>query len=78
MVGAGAVVFIPAGVPHGTRNLGAEVLQMHAVFPSHLLPIQYLERNPAPDTEGNAPQPPITYDMRAWVEGKFAEMIHPA
>jgi quercetin dioxygenase-like cupin family protein len=77
-VGAGAVVFIPAGVPHGTRNLGAEVLQMHTVFPSHLLPIQYLERNPAPGTEGNAPQPPITYEMRAWVEGKFAEMIHPA
>jgi len=41
------------------------VLQMHAVFPSHRLPIQYLERNPAPGTEGNAPQPPITYDMRA-------------
>ncbi|MCE7987433.1 MAG: cupin domain-containing protein [Caldilinea sp. CFX5] len=77
-VGAGAVVFIPAGVPHGTRNLGAAVLRLHAVFPSHELPIQYLERNPAPGTEGNAPQPPITYDMRAWVERKFAEMIHPA
>lgn len=77
-VGPGAVVFIPAGVPHGTRNLGAEVLQMHAVFPSHLLPIQYLERNPAPGTDGNAPQPPITYDMRAWIEGTFAEMIRPA
>lgn len=77
-VGPGAVVFIPAGVPHGTRNLGTEALQMHAVFPSHWLPIQYLERNPAPGTEGNAPQPPIIYDMRAWVAGQFAEMIHPA
>lgn len=77
-VGAGSVIFIPAGVSHGTRNLGTDVLLMHAVFPSHLLPIQYLERNPAPGTENNAPQPPITYDMRAWMEGAFAEMIHPA
>lgn len=74
-VGPGSVVFIPAGMPHGTRNLGTEVLQMHAVFPSHLLPLQYLERNPAPGTEGNAPQPPITYDMRAWVEGDPSEII---
>lgn len=76
-VGAGAVIFIPAGVPHSTRNLGSTVLLMHAVFPSHRLPIQYLERNPAPSTEGNAPQPPITYDMRAWTEGAFSEMIRP-
>jgi len=76
-VGAGSVVFIPAGVPHGTRNLGADVLLMHAVFPSHLLSIQYLDRNPAPGTEANAPQLPITYDMRAWIEGAFAEMIRP-
>lgn len=77
-VSAGSVIFIPAGVPHGTRNLGADVLLMHAVFPSHLLPIQYLDRNPAPGTEANAPQPPITYDLRAWSEGAFAEMIRPA
>lgn len=76
-VDAGAVIFIPAGVPHGTRNLGATALLMHAVFPSNLLPIQYLERNPAPGTGGNAPQPPITYDMRAWIEGFCSEMIRP-
>ena len=77
-VGPGAVVFIPVGVPHGTHNLGTDILLMHVVFPSHLLPIQYLERNPTPGTEGNAPQPPITYDMRAWTEGTFSEMIRPA
>lgn len=51
---------------------------MHESSPSHLLPIQYLERNPAPGTEGQVPQLPITYDMRAWVEGTFAATIRPA
>ncbi|HET8968395.1 MAG TPA: cupin domain-containing protein [Gaiellaceae bacterium] len=64
-VGPGTVVFIPAGSPHGTRNTGAEPVRLHAMFPSELIGIQYLERNPAPGTELDAPQPPFTIDVRA-------------
>jgi mannose-6-phosphate isomerase-like protein (cupin superfamily) len=63
-VGAGSVVFIPAGTPHGTHNDGDEPLYIHAVFPSRELDITYLERNPAPGTEGDAPQPSIRFDLR--------------
>jgi quercetin dioxygenase-like cupin family protein len=64
-VGAGAVVFIPAGTPHGTRNAGDGPVRMHAVFPSEQIGIEYLERNPAPGTEDHAPQPAFTIDARA-------------
>lgn len=63
-VGAGTVVFIPAGTPHGTRNDGERPLSIHAVFPSCELDITYLERNPAPGTEGDPPQPPLRFDPR--------------
>ncbi len=68
-VGAGTVVFIPAGTPHGTRNTGSEVLRLHAIFPSAELELQYLERNPAPGTEDDPPQPPLTFDLRALAGG---------
>ena len=64
-VGAGTVVFIPAGTPHGTRNSGDRVVRMHAMFPSEQIGIEYLERNPAPGTEEDAPQPAFTIDARA-------------
>ena len=64
-VGPGTVVFIPAGTPHGTRNLGDGVVRIHAMFPSEQIGIEYLERNPAPGTEGEAPQPAFTIDARA-------------
>ena len=61
---AGDVVFIPAGEPHGTRNVGSEVVLLQAVFPSHRIDIQYVERNPAPGTEGDDPQPAAVFDTR--------------
>jgi quercetin dioxygenase-like cupin family protein len=67
-VGPGAVVFIPAGTVHGTRNAGAEPVRIHAVFPSEQIGIRYVERNPAPGTEGDDPQPAFTIDARAFVD----------
>jgi len=64
VVGAGSIAFVPAGEPHGTTNVGNEPVGLQAVFPSHAIDIEYLERNPAPGTEGEPPRPPITYDLR--------------
>ena len=65
LVGPGTVVFIPAGTPHGTRNASTSPVRIHAMFPSERIGIQYLERNPAPGTESDAPQPAFTIDARA-------------
>ena len=64
-VGPGAVIFIPAGMPHRTHNAGDRAVRVHAMFPSEILGIAYLERNPAPGTEGDPPQPPAALDVRA-------------
>ena len=61
----GAVVFIPAGVRHGARNTGREPLQLHAFFATTVLDAAYLERNPAPGTEGEPPEPPLSIDVRS-------------
>ena len=63
-VRAGDIVIVPAGAVHGTRNVGADIVRVRAVFPSHLLDIAYVERNPAPGTEGDPPQPPVVYNAR--------------
>lgn len=63
-VGAGAIVVVPAGVPHTTVNTGNEPVSLKAVFPSHVVDIDYRERVPAPGTEADDPQPPVAYDMR--------------
>ncbi len=63
-VGPGTVVFIPRGVPHRTRNTGAQDLRLHAVFPSEVIAIEYLDRNPAPSTEADPPRPPWWIDLR--------------
>ena len=60
----GAVVFIPAGVPHGLVNRGDSPLPLEAVFPSATIWIRYLERNAAPGTEAAATAPPMTIDVR--------------
>ncbi len=60
-----SVVFVPAGVDHGARNVGAEPASYLAFFPTTAIDIEYLERNPAPGTEGNPPQPAVVYDARA-------------
>lgn len=63
-VGDGAVVFIPAGAPHGFANDGDAPLPLQAVFPTTRVWIRTLERNPAPGTEDDAPQAGATYDFR--------------
>jgi quercetin dioxygenase-like cupin family protein len=63
-VSAQAVVFIPAGAPHGTKNVGSGALHLHAIFESPKIGITYLERNPEPGTEGQAPAPPAVFDAR--------------
>jgi len=63
-VGAGSIAFVPAGEPHGTTNTGDEPVRVHAVFPSHEIDIEYLERNPAPGSESDPPQLPVSYDAR--------------
>ena len=63
LVDTGAVIFIPAGVPHGTANASEAPLEIHAVFPATTVEIAMLERNPAPGTEGDAPRR-SRYDLR--------------
>ena len=60
----GAVIFIPAGVPHGFHNDGDRPLPLQAVFPTTKVWIRTLERNPAPGTEDDLPQAGATYDFR--------------
>lgn len=68
-VGPGAMVFVPAGAPHGFRNVGGTRARVHAVFPTAEISIRYLERNPAPGTEGEPPAPPVAIDVRELLEG---------
>jgi quercetin dioxygenase-like cupin family protein len=63
-VTAGDIVIVPAGEAHGTRNVGDEAVRLRAVFPSHRVDIEYLERNPAPGTEGQDPQPRAVWNTR--------------
>lgn len=71
-VARGDVVFIPAGVAHGTANTGDAALHVHAVFPARKVLMEMIERNPAPGTEG---QPAMTtrYDFAT---GEF-EVVGP-
>ena len=64
-VGPGTVVFIPAGTPHRTLNASEQPVRVHAMFPSEVIGIEYLERNPAPGTESATPQPSASLDVRA-------------
>jgi len=59
-----SVVFVPAGVDHGARNVGSEPAGYLAFFPTTAIDIEYLERNPAPGTEGDPPQRSVVYDAR--------------
>lgn len=77
MVAPGAIVFIPAKIQHGFQNVGNTVAKIHAVFPASEISIRYLERNPAPGTEGDDPQQPIAFDVRGLVEGNPEEAVHP-
>jgi quercetin dioxygenase-like cupin family protein len=64
-VSAGAAVFVPASRPHGAMNVGKQILRLHGIFPSPRIGITYLERNPAPGTESDAPQPFAVFDARS-------------
>ena len=64
VVADGAVVFIPAGVPHGLDNPHESQLSIQAVFPTSRVWIRTLERNPAPGTEDDPAKPGATYDFR--------------
>jgi quercetin dioxygenase-like cupin family protein len=63
-VRTGAVIFIPAGTQHGWGNPTTSPLRAHGIFPSDVLDITYLERNPAPGTEGDRPQSPFRISLR--------------
>jgi quercetin dioxygenase-like cupin family protein len=63
-VGPGAVVFVPAGAAHGFENDGDRPLAIRAVFPTTKVWLRYIERNPAPGTEGDPPAAPLTVDLR--------------
>lgn len=76
-VGPGATIFVPALTAHGFRNVGGGVARIHAVFPTAEITIRYLERNPAPGTEGDAPGPPVAFDVRELVEGDPDRAVHP-
>lgn len=76
-VESGALVFIPEGVPHGFLNTGDDVARVHAVFPSRQIAIRYLERNPAPGTEDDEPQPPFVIDVRELLEGDPEMAVRP-
>lgn len=60
-----SVVFVPAGVEHGARNVGPDAAGYLAFFPTTSIDIEYLERNPAPGTEDDPPQPAVVYEGRA-------------
>jgi len=62
-VGPGAVIFIPAGVEHGTANSGDTSMIIQAVFPATRIVIDMRERNPAPGTEAEQPRR-LRYDLR--------------
>jgi uncharacterized cupin superfamily protein len=68
-VGPGDIVMVPAGAVHGTRNVGDELVHLRAVFPTHRLDMEYMERNPAPGTEGDDPQPGVVWDARTGAVG---------
>jgi quercetin dioxygenase-like cupin family protein len=64
-VGPGAVVFIPPGAPHSTRNVGETAVRVQAIFPSPDIDIRMLDRIPAPGTENDPPQPLASISLRA-------------
>jgi len=64
----GAIVFVPAGTPHGGGPVGAQPVRFLGVFAAERVGFTALERNPAPGTEGNPPREPYELDLRAEVE----------
>ena len=63
IVGENAVAMVPKGVAHSIRAVDGAV-RINAFFPTTRIGIAYLERNPAPGTEGQLPAPPYEIDVR--------------
>jgi quercetin dioxygenase-like cupin family protein len=66
----GTIVFVPAGTPHAGRPVGDSSVRFLGVFPSPQIGIEMLDRNPAPGTEGDPPQPAYTWDIRQEFESR--------
>jgi quercetin dioxygenase-like cupin family protein len=64
IVGENAVAMVPKGVAHSIRAVDGAV-RINAFFPTTRIGIAYLERNPAPGTEGQAPSAPYEIDVRS-------------
>jgi quercetin dioxygenase-like cupin family protein len=62
-VTGGSIIFVPAGTPHGTENVGNRPLHLYGIFPTTVVEIAMLERNPSPGTEDEAPRR-TRYDFR--------------
>lgn len=77
VIGPGATVFVPAHTSHGFENVGEGTARVHAVFPTTEITIRYLERNPAPGTEGDPPGRPLAFDVRELVEGDPEGAVRP-
>jgi quercetin dioxygenase-like cupin family protein len=63
VVEPGAVLFAPAGTPHGGAAIDREVTFI-GFFATPTIETTYLERNPAPGTEGQPPQASVIFDAR--------------
>ncbi|HVE73677.1 MAG TPA: cupin domain-containing protein [Mycobacteriales bacterium] len=61
-VAAGDTVFIAAGAVHGTVNIGDEPIEVRAVYPTSVVRMDLVERNPQPGTEDRPPMA-TRYDM---------------
>ncbi len=68
VVSAGAVVFAPAGTPHGGGPIGDRPVRFIGFFAAERIGFTALERNPAPGTEGDPPRPTYELDVRTEVD----------
>ena len=73
----GAVMFVPRGTPHGARPVGPEVTLI-GFFAESTVETTYLERNPAPGTDGQAPRQNTRLDVRAETEARAGGKSPPA
>jgi quercetin dioxygenase-like cupin family protein len=77
---AGMTLFVPKGAIHGLRNIGDAVLRIHEVFPTIMIDVEMLDRNPAPGTEEKDPSH-MMYDAVTgdfWAEADEFEPPPPA
>jgi mannose-6-phosphate isomerase-like protein (cupin superfamily) len=66
-VNAGSTLFVPKGAIHELQNVGDVPMKIHEIFPTLMIDMEMLGRNPAPGTEAKAPSH-LMYDA---VTGDF-------